>query len=84
MKFRHWMILAAGSCVLTACAHEDRVNAASAPPPGPGAIPGTMVADRDGDGTPDGWYTPDGTYHAFQAAPCPPPPPPPSRRGERG
>ena len=80
-------LIGASSLPLGACAdrHEDMV--APAPPMGPGAIPGTVAADRNGDGIPDGWYTPDGSYHPFIAPPCPPPPPPPpppSRCGERG
>ena len=43
-----------------------------------------VVADRDGDGIVDGYYTSDGIYHPY-APPAPPPPPPaPTRRGERG
>lgn len=71
---------------LTACA-SNREELAPAPPPGPGAIVGTIAADRDGDGVVDGYYTADGMYVAFQAPPCPPPPPPPplpTPRGERG
>lgn len=73
--------LSLGACATT---HEDVV--AEAPPLGAGALVGTVAADRNGDGIADGYYTPDGVYHAFQGPPCPPPPPPPppSRAGERG
>lgn len=84
MKHRAWIALAAGAAGLTACAHE-KPAATPAPPMGPGAITGTVAADQNGDGIPDGWYTQDGMYHPFTAPPCPPPPPPPPpRRGERG
>jgi hypothetical protein len=79
-------LLLAGSFGLTACANTEDVAVAPAPPVGPGAIVGTMAADRNGDGIADGYYTADGTYVMFQAPPCPmpPPPPPPAPTGERG
>lgn len=84
MRIRHWAMAIVAPAALAACAHEKPM-AASAPPAWPGAIAGTVAADRNGDGIADGWYTADGIYHAFTPPPCPPPPPPlPSRRGERG
>ncbi len=84
MKISHLALAAAGMLSLAACATtQDEI--APAPPIGPGAIAGTIAADRDGDGFVDGYYTPDGVYHAVQGPPCPPPPPPPpTRKGERG
>ena len=76
-----------GATVLTACANNREEVVAPAPPLGPGALAGTVAADRDGDGMVDGYYTPDGIYVPFTAPPCPtppPPPPPPTPRGERG
>ncbi|MDX3899638.1 MAG: hypothetical protein QHC40_03865 [Sphingobium sp.] len=86
MKIRHMALVAAGVLTLGACAsHEYEAPIAPAAPVGPGAIAGTVAADRDGDGIVDGYYTSDGIYHAIQGPPCPPPPPPPpSRSGERG
>ena len=80
------LLLAAAAGGLTACANNEDVAVAPAPPVGPGAIVGTVAADRDGNGIVDGYYTSDGTYVAFQAPPCPPPPPPPppAPSGERG
>jgi hypothetical protein len=46
-------------------------------------VPGSVAADRDGDGVIDGYYTSDGIYHPNYTPP-PPPPPPPSRTGEKG
>jgi len=84
MKTKHIMVLVAGTLMLGACA-KDEHPVAPAPPIGPGAIAGTVAADRNGDGIVDGYYTAEGLYHAFEAPPCPPPPPPPpTRRGERG
>lgn len=84
MKIRTILILAGGTLALAACSRTEE-TVAPAPPVGPGAIIGSVAADRDGDGIADGYYTSDGVFHAFQAPPCPPPPPPPpSRRGERG
>jgi hypothetical protein len=84
MKARHLAIIGAGTLALAACATTKDEPIAPAAPIGPGAIAGTVAADRDGDGIVDGYYS-NGIYSAFQAPPCPPPPPPPpSRRGERG
>jgi len=80
-------LLLAGSIGLSACTNNEDVMVAPAPPLGPGAIVGTVAADRNGDGIIDGYYTADGMYMPFQAPPCPPPPPPPpppSPSGERG
>ena len=71
-----------GAAALTGCAHRHE-EIAGGPPPAPGALIGTVAADRDGDGIADGYYTPDGAYVPFRAPPCPPPPPP-TPRGERG
>lgn len=73
--------LAAGALALSACSKQDEV--AAAPPP-PGAVPGSIAADRDGDGIIDGYYTADGIYHPNQPMMPPPPPPAPTRMGERG
>jgi len=80
------LLLAGALGGLTACANTEDVAVAPAPPVGPGAIVGTIAADRNGDGIADGYYTSDGTFVAFQAPPCPPPPPPPPPppSGERG
>ncbi|USI71977.1 hypothetical protein [Sphingomonas morindae] len=79
------LAIAAGVAALAGCAHSGKAPVAGAPPAAPGAIAGTVAADRNGDGIADGWYSADGVYHAFVAPPCPPPPPPlPTRRGERG
>ena len=80
------VLLAAAVGGLSACANSDEVAVAPAPPVGPGAIVGTVAADRDGNGIVDGYYTGDGVYTPFQAPPCPPPPPPPPPppSGERG
>lgn len=80
-------LLLAGATGLAACTTTEDAPIAPAPPVGPGAIVGTVAADRNGDGFVDGYYTADGMYQPFQAPPCPPPPPPPpmpSPRGERG
>lgn len=86
MRILPLVAVLAGAAGLAGCTHEEEhVAVASAPPLGPGAIAGTVAADRDGDGVPDGWYDAGGNYHPFRGPPCPPPPPPPpSRRGERG
>jgi hypothetical protein len=83
---KYTLILAiAGATALTGCANRQE-EIGMAPPPAPGALVGTIAADRDGDGIADGYYTADGQYVAFRAPPCPPPPPPPppTPRGERG
>lgn len=80
-------LLLGSSIALTACANTEDAPVAPAPPVGPGAIVGTVAADRNGDGIADGYYTADGSYVPFQAPPCPPPPPPPpppAPTGERG
>jgi hypothetical protein len=86
MTFRTLVLAVGGALTLSACATTREEVVAPAPPLGPGAMPGTVAADRDGDGIADGYYTPDGLFHPFQAPPCPPPPPPPppTPRGERG
>ncbi|WP_066515674.1 hypothetical protein [Sphingobium cloacae] len=85
MNIRQMALAAAGMLALSACASTKDEPVAPAPPLGPGAIAGTVAADRDGDGIIDGYYTADGIYNAIQGPPCRPPPPPvPSRRGERG
>lgn len=85
MNKAHMAILLAGTLSLGACASASDEPIAPAPPVGPGALSGTVAADRDGNGIADGYYTSDGMYNAFQAPPCPlPPPPAPSQSGERG
>jgi len=85
MKISHLALAAAGALALGACATNRDEVLAPAPPLGPGAIAGTVAADRNGDGVIDGYYTSDGMYHPISGPPCPPPPPPmPSRSGERG
>jgi hypothetical protein len=75
-------LVAVGGLALGACASKQQV-AVAAPPP-PGAVAGSIAADRNGDGIVDGYYTADGIYHP-NAVPAPPPPPPlPTRKGERG
>ena len=85
MRGRYFAVLMAAAA-LGACATAEEKPVVAQPPVGVGAIVGTVAADRDGNGEPDGWYTADGVYHAFQFPPCPPPPPPPppSPKGERG
>jgi len=86
MKGGYLAVLLLGATALSACAttqNDDML--APAPPMGPGAIMGSVAADRDGDGIVDGYYTGDGVYRPFEAPACPPPPPPPpTPRGERG
>ncbi|WP_294444732.1 hypothetical protein, partial [uncultured Sphingomonas sp.] len=77
MKGATFAAVLLGASVLTACANTREDVVAPAPPAGPGALVGTVAADRDGDGIVDGYYTADGIYVAFQAPPCPTPPPPP-------
>ena len=85
MNIRKMTLVAAGLLGLSACA-SNQEPVAPAPPVGPGAIAGTVAADRNGDGYVDGYYTADGIYHPVEGPPCPPPPPPtpPPRAGERG
>ena len=89
MQKQYLALLVAGAAVLSACTPTEPPPPPPPPPPiGPGAIVGTVAADRNGDGIIDGYYTMDGIYHVYQAPPCPPPPPPlpppPPRSGERG
>jgi len=85
MKHRYLAMIVGGTLALGACAERHDMPVAEAAPIGPGALAGTVAADRDGDGIVDGYYTREGIYHPFSAPPCPPPPPPPPpRRGERG
>jgi hypothetical protein len=58
--------------------------AASYPPQMPGAVAGSVAADRDGDGLVDGYYTSDGIYHPNAPQSLPAPQHFASRRGERG
>ncbi|HWJ70271.1 MAG TPA: hypothetical protein VNS79_09510 [Sphingobium sp.] len=81
MRYQTFVLAGLGALALTACARKAEV--ASAPPP-PGAVAGSVAADRDGDGIIDGYYTADGIYHPNYVPPPPPPPPAPSRTGERG
>jgi hypothetical protein len=74
MKVRTLALLTAGPLALGACSGKGHTPATPPPTTGPGAIAGTVAADRNGDGVIDGYYTSDGAYHAFQAPPCPPPP----------
>ena len=82
MRIKTIIVVALSGLVLTACAKKQS-EVANAPPP-PGAVMGSMAADRDGDGLIDGYYSSDGIYHANYIAPPPPPPRRVSRRGERG
>jgi hypothetical protein len=88
MRVASLSLILAGSIGLAACANTEEVAVAPAPPLGPGAIAGSVAADRNGDGIADGFYTADGTYVPFQAPPCPAPqmmqPPPAPATGERG
>lgn len=81
MRFRSIMLASLGVITLAACTKTEVVE--TAPPPPPGAVPGSIAADRDGDGIVDGYYSADGIYHP-NAAPAYAPPPPPTRKGERG
>jgi len=83
---RNQMLIMAGATalLLSACSNSEEVAYAPPPPPAPmGAVPGSVAADRDGDGIIDGYYTADGVYHP-NAVYAPPPPPPPTRVGEKG
>ena len=82
MRFQPIMLSALGALALSACSQQEEV--AAAPPPPAGAVPGSVAADRDGDGIIDGYYTSDGIYHPNYVPPPPPAPPPPSRLGGRG
>jgi hypothetical protein len=90
MRISILIVSLVGALALSGCDSYNVPHEAEAAPPAPppGAIPGTVAADRNGDGIIDGYYTADGVYHAY-AMPAPPPPPPPpppapTRRGERG
>lgn len=82
MKLGSFILAVSGGLALTACAAKNE-EAAAVPPPPAGAVPGSVAADRDGDGVVDGYYSSDGIYHPNYVPP-PPPPPAPSRTGERG
>jgi hypothetical protein len=89
MRVARLSLLLAAPIGLAACTNmEEDVAVAPAPPVGPGAIVGSIAADRNGDGIADGYYTADGAYVAFVGPPCPPPPmmqpPPAPATGERG
>ena len=89
MKISRLAVVSAGALALAACTtpEPEPIPEVPAPPIGPGALTGTVAADRDGDGVVDGYYDANGNYYAFQAPPCPeppPPPPPPEPIGERG
>ena len=73
MRFQPILLGALGALALSACSQKEDV--AMAPPPPPGAVPGSVAADRDGDGIIDGYYTADGIYHPNYVPPPPPPPP---------
>lgn len=80
MKLRTLFLTAAGVFALGACA-QTQEPVAAAPPPG--AVPGSVAADRDGGGIIDGYYTADGIYHP-NVPPAPPPEQLATRTGERG
>ena len=82
MRLTPLILTGAAALALSACTKTEEV--AYAPPPPPGAVPGSIAADRDGDGIIDGYYTADGIYHPNQPMAPPPPPPAPTRVGERG
>lgn len=94
MKIRTLVLAATAALITTACAKKEVAEAppppaapavVTAPPPPqpvyPGAVTGSVAADRDGDGIIDGYYTPDGIYHPNYT---PPPPRQLARSGERG
>lgn len=83
MRIQSIILVSAGAFALAACAQQEPPPVASAPPLPPGAVDGSVAADRDGDGVVDGYYTADGMYHPY-APPAPPPPPPVGPSGERG
>lgn len=84
MRFTPLIVTGAAALLLTACSNNKDVAYAPPPPTQVGAVPGSVAADRDGDGIIDGYYTSDGVYHPNQPAYAPPPPPPPTRVGEKG
>ena len=63
MQLKYVALAAGGLMALSACS-KNEAPVTTAPPVGPGAIAGTVAADRDGDGYVDGYYTADGIYHA--------------------
>lgn len=82
------VILAATAALATGACAKKAEQVSAAPPPVPqGGVPGSIAADRDGDGIIDGYYSADGIYHP-NVAPAPVPATMPavmtSRRGERG
>jgi hypothetical protein len=82
------LIVAAIAALATgACAQKTEQASAATPPIPQGGVPGSIAADRDGDGIIDGYYSADGIYHP-NAVPAPVPATMPavmtSRRGERG
>ncbi|ANU06488.1 hypothetical protein [Paraurantiacibacter namhicola] len=87
MKLKIAAIAALAATGLSGCMSYDEADevVVSQPPMGPGAIAGTVAADRDGDGVVDGYYR-DGYYYAFEAPPCPVTEPAyvPAPSGERG
>ncbi|RPF71658.1 hypothetical protein [Aurantiacibacter spongiae] len=89
MRLHHIATIGLAAVTLGACSTYDddyeETYVAEAPPVGPGALVGTVAADRDGNGVVDGYYDANGNYFAFQAPPCPPPPQPTVQPyGERG
>ena len=83
MSGKFLAVLLAGTVMLSGCETTDETIIEPAVVLPPGAIAGTVAADRDGDGRIDGWYQ-NGTYYPFVAPPpppCPMPPPPPGERG---
>lgn len=82
MRRSNIILAAVGGLALAGCATEE--PPAPPPPLPPGAVAGSVAADRDGDGIIDGYYTADGVYLPNYVPPPPPPPPPPSSTGERG
>ncbi len=81
MRIATILLAASGSLLLAACATPEPPPP---PPPPPGGVPGSMAADRDGDGIVDGYYDASGMYHPNYVPPPPPPPPAPTTKGERG
>ena len=84
MRSRHLMLAGLAALTLSACVKNEEVAAPLPPAPPPGAVAGSVAADRDGDGVIDGYYTSDGIYHPNMAPTPPPPPPEPTPTGERG
>jgi hypothetical protein len=79
---RNIALMIAFGLTIGACAKKE--VAVAPPPPLPGAVAGSVAADRDGDGIVDGYYSSDGIYNP-NVVPAPPPAPVRvSRKGERG